>query len=54
MVIAFPVTLHALAILAVPIFFGFRKRKLWPLAVLGYLALGALWLLCLNGLWQMD
>ena len=50
----FPVTFPALVLLAVPIFFGFRKQKLWPLALFGFLALGVLWVFWLNGLWQMD
>ena len=54
MIMIFPITLHALFILALPIYFGLKKQRLWPLALVGYLALGVLWIFCLDGLWQMD
>ena len=50
----FPFTLHACFILGLPIYFGLKKKRLWPLAVAGYLAAGVLWLFWLDGLWQMD
>jgi len=54
MIMIFPITIHALFVLALPIYFGLKKKKLWPLALAGYLALGVLWIFCLDGLWQMD
>jgi ABC-type sugar transport system permease subunit len=54
MILIFPITLHVLLILALPIYFGLKKKRLWPLALVGYLAAGVLWLFCLDGLWQMD
>lgn len=50
----FPVTLPVLVVLAVPVYFGLKKQKLWPLALFGYVAVGVLWMLWLDGLWQMD
>lgn len=53
-VMLFPITFPALFILALPIYFGLKKQRLWPLALVGYLAVGVLWVFWLNGLWQMD
>ena len=53
-VMLFPITFHALFILALPIYFGLKKQKLWPLALVGYLAAGVLWIFWLDGLWHMD
>jgi len=50
----FPISIPALFVLALPIYFGLKKQRLWPLALVGYLVLGVLWVFWLNGLWQMD
>ena len=50
----FPITIPALFVLALPIYFGLKKQRLWPLALVGYLAVGVLWVFWLDGLWQMD
>ena len=53
-IMVFPVTFPALLILALPIYFGLKKKRLWPLALIGYLAAGVLWIFWLDGLWHMD
>jgi hypothetical protein len=53
-VMVFPITFPALFICALPVYFGLKKKRLWPLALVGYLAAGALWLFWLDGLWKMD
>jgi len=53
-IMIFPVTFPVLFIFALSVYFGLKKQRLWPLAVVGYLALGVLWVFWLNGLWQMD
>ena len=53
-IVAFPVTFPALFVLALPVYFGLKRKRLWPLALVSYLALGVLWMFWLDGLWHMD
>ena len=50
----FPVTLPALLVLSVPIYFGLKKPRLWPLALLGFLGLASVWLMCVVGVLNFD
>ena len=52
--VIFPVTLPAVIVLSVPIYFGLKKPRLWPLALLGFLGLAALWLMCVDGVLKFD
>ena len=52
--VLFPVTLPALAVLSVPIYFGLKRERLWPLALLGFLGLASLWLMCVVGVLNFD
>lgn len=52
--VAFPITLPALAILGVPIYSGIKRQRLWPLALLGFLGLGLLWLLYVKAVLNFD
>ena len=49
-----PMTLPALIAVTVPIYIGLKKKKLWPLSLLGFLCLGVLWLFYIQGLWDID
>jgi hypothetical protein len=53
-VICFPFTLPLLLFLSLPVYFGLKKQTRWPLAVLGFVAMGIFWLLWVTELWQMD
>ena len=53
-VVLFPITLPIVGVLSVLIHLSLKKQKLWPLSLLGFVVLGALWLLWVTGLWQMD
>ena len=50
----FPITLPVVFILAIPIYLGLKKPSLWPLALLGYLSLGLLWVWFVTELWKID
>jgi hypothetical protein len=52
--VLFPVTLPALLVLSVPIYFGLKKPRRWPLALLGFLGLASLWLTCVIGVLNFD
>ena len=52
--VLFPVTLPALLVLSVPLYFGLKRQRLWPLALLGFLGLAALWLMCVIGVLNFD
>jgi hypothetical protein len=50
----FPFTFPVLLVLSLPIYFGMRKKRLWPLSLLGFLSIGLLWLWLILVLWAMD
>ena len=50
----FPITIPVLLVLSVPIYVGIRRKKLWPLSLLGFLSIGLLWLWFITELWKMD
>jgi len=50
----FPITIPVLLVLSVPIYAGMRRKRLWPLSLLGFLSMGLLWLWFITGLWEMD
>jgi hypothetical protein len=50
----FPITIPVILVLLVPVYIGFKKEKLWPLSMLGFLGMGVLWVLFLTELWTMD
>lgn len=50
----FPFVLPFLLILSVPVYFGLKKQRRWPLALLPFRALGVLWVLFVSALWEMD
>jgi hypothetical protein len=50
----FPWTGPVLLILSVPIYFGIKRKRLWPLSLLGFLSIGLLWLWYLKSLWEID
>ena len=52
--VLFPITLPVTLLLSVPIYFGFKYERLWPLPLLGFLSLGLLWLWYITGLWKID
>ena len=52
--VLFPVTLPAVLVLSVPIYFGLKRQRLWPLALLGFLGLASLWLMCVIGVLNFD
>jgi hypothetical protein len=53
-VYVFPVTIPVLLVLLVPIYFGMTRKRLWPLAILGFLSVAILWLLFVTALWTID
>jgi hypothetical protein len=53
-VYVFPVTIPVLLVLLVPIYFGMTRKRLWPLAILGFLSMAILWLLFVTALWTID
>ena len=53
-VVLFPFTLPVLLVLSVPIYVGMRNKRLWPLSLVGFLGIGALWLWFLTVIWEMD
>jgi hypothetical protein len=50
----FPITIPFVLVLLVPVFIGFKWAKLWPVSLIGFLAMGVLWVLFLTELWTMD
>jgi hypothetical protein len=54
LVMFFPITVVFILVLLVPVFIGFKKEKLWPVSLIGFLAMGVLWVLFLTELWTMD
>lgn len=50
----FPITIPLLLVLSVPIYVGTRRKRLWPLSLLGFLTMGLLWLWFITELWKMD
>lgn len=50
----FPITLPLLLVLLIPVLIGLRWEKLWPVSLIGFLAMGVLWVLFLTELWTMD
>jgi hypothetical protein len=53
-IVLFPITLPIVGVLSVLIHLSLKKQKLWPVSLLGFVVLGALWLLWVTGLWQID
>ena len=52
--LVFPFVLHLLVVLAVPVYFGLKKPNRWPMVLVPFVVMAVLWVLWLNGLWQMD
>ena len=50
----FPVTLPIILVLLVPVYIGFKKERLWPVSLIGFMGMGVLWVLFLTELWAMD
>jgi hypothetical protein len=50
----FPITIPVILVLSVPIYFGLKKERLWPLSLVGFFSIGLLWLWFVTTLWQMD
>jgi hypothetical protein len=50
----FPVTLPVLAVSIVAIYFGIKRQRLWPLSLLGFLAIGLLWVWYVVGVVNFD
>lgn len=50
----FPVTIPVLLVLLWPVYFGMKRERLWPLALLGFSSIATLWVFFVVGLWQMD
>jgi hypothetical protein len=50
----FPITLPPVLVLSIPIYYGLKKPTRWPLALIGFVLLGILWLLWITELWMMD
>ena len=50
----FPITFPFILVLLVPIYIGVKWKKLWPGSLIGFLAMGVLWVLFLKELWTMD
>jgi hypothetical protein len=53
-IVAFPITAPFMLVLLVPVYIGFKKEKLWPVSLIGFLAMGVLWVFFLTELWTMD
>jgi hypothetical protein len=49
-----PMIFPVLIVLTVPIYIGLKRKKLWPLSLLGFLGIGMLWLVYIQGLWEID
>jgi len=52
--VLFPITLPALVIAGVLIYFGIKRQRLWPLSLLGFLAIGVLWVWYVVGVVRFD
>ena len=52
--VLFPITIPVLLILLLPVYFGMKRQRRWPLALLGFSSIAALWLVFVVGLWDMD
>jgi hypothetical protein len=52
--VLFPITIPLLLVLSVPIYFGMRRAKLWPLSLLGFISMGLRWVWYITLLWEMD
>ena len=50
----FPITIPVLIILAMPIYIGMKRKRLWPLSLVGFLCIGLLWVWWVKALWEMD
>ena len=50
----FPITFPLILVLLVPVYIGFKRAKLWPVSLIGFLAMGVLWVLFVTELWTMD
>ena len=50
----FPLTFLVLLILSLPIYFGLKKRGRWPFPLLGFVAMGVLWIFWMTALWDLD
>lgn len=50
----FPITVPVILVLLVPVYIGFKREKLWPVSLIGFLAMGVLWVMILTELWTMD
>ena len=53
-VVLFPITVPVLVLLLLPVYFGMKSRKLWPLAILGFSSIATFWVFFVVGLWEMD
>ena len=52
--VLFPVTLPALAVSSVLIYFGIKRQRLWPLSLLGFLIIGVCWVWYVVGVINFD
>ncbi len=52
--VLFPITIPVLLVLSVPIYYGMKREKLWPLSILGFLGIGVLWVLFVTDCWEID
>jgi hypothetical protein len=50
----FPITVPVILVILVPGLHRGKKEKLWPVSLIGFLAMGVLWVLFLTDLWTMD
>ena len=50
----FPISLPVLIVTSVAIYFGIKRPRLWPLALLGFVSLGLLWVWCVVGVINFD
>jgi len=50
----FPLAVPFILVLLVPVYIGFKREKLWPVSLIGFLAMGVLWVMFLTELWTMD
>lgn len=50
----FPISFPFIMVLLVPVYIGVKWKKLWPVSLIGFLAMGVLWVLFLKDLWTMD
>lgn len=50
----FPFSFPFILILLVPVYIGFKRERLWPVSLIGFLVMGVLWVLFLTELWAMD